>query len=160
MCPTLCDPMDWSMPGSSVLQYLPEFAQIHVHWISDAIQPSHPLMAAASFAFSLSQPWDLFHWVSSLHQVAKVLKLQLQQQSFPWIFGVNFLQDWLAWFPCSPKDSQESSPAPWFESINSLAPSLLYGPSSTSVHDYCHYFLFFAVVLISVFVFRTFFFLL
>ena len=62
--------------------------------------------------------------------------MMLSNHHIQWIFGVNFLQDWLIWFPFSPKDSQESSPAPWFESISSLAPSLLYGPNNTSVHDY------------------------
>ena len=80
-------------------------------------------------AFSLSQHQGLFQWVDSLHQVAKVLELERQQQSFQWIFRVDFLQNWLVWFPCSPKDSDESSPAPPLESINSLAFSLLYGPT-------------------------------
>ena len=70
-----------------------------------------------------------------LHQVAKVLELQLQHQSFQWIFRVDFLQDWLVW-SCSPRDSQESSPALPFKSINSLALSLLYGLTLTFVHDY------------------------
>ena len=77
-----------------------------------------------------------FQWVSSWHVVVKVLELQLQHQSFQWIFRVDFLYNWLVWSPCSPRDSQESSPAPHFESINSLAPSLLYGPTITSIHDY------------------------
>ena len=72
--------------------------------------------------------------VSSLHQVAKVLELPLQHQSFQWIFRVDFLKNWLVWYPCSPRDS--SSPPPQFENINSLALSLLYGPTLTSVHDY------------------------
>ena len=74
-CPTLWDSMDCSMPGSSVLHCLPEFAQIHVHWVSDAIQQSHPLLPSSPFAFNLSQHQGLFQWVSSLHQVAKVLEL-------------------------------------------------------------------------------------
>ena len=75
-------------------------------------------------------------WVGSLYQEAKVLELQLQHQSFQWIFRVVFLYDWLLWSPYSPRDSQESSPAPQFESISSSALSLLYGPTFTSVHDY------------------------
>ena len=70
-------PMDCSMPGSSVLHYLPEFVQIHVHWVGDAIQPSYPLLAPSPPALSLSQHQVLFQWVSSSHQVAKVLELQL-----------------------------------------------------------------------------------
>ena len=79
----LCNPMDCTMPGSSVLQYLLESAQTHVHWISDAIQPSHPL-SSPSPALNLSQNQDLFKWISSLHQVAKILEFQLQHQSFQW----------------------------------------------------------------------------
>ena len=123
-CPTLCDPMDCSTPGSPVLYYLPEFAQIHVYWIADAIQPSHPLLFPFPFAFSLSQHQGVRHWVSSSHQGAKGLKLQLQHQSFQWILRVDFLQDWLVWSPYSPRNSQESSPAPRFESINSYGPTL------------------------------------
>ena len=59
-CSGLCDPMDWSPPGSSILHYLPEFAQIHVHWVGDDIQPSHPLPPPSPFAFNLSQHQDLF----------------------------------------------------------------------------------------------------
>ena len=77
-CLTLCDSMDCIMPGLPVLHYLPEFAQTHVHWISDAIQSSHPLLSPSPFAFNLSQHRGLFQWVSSLHQVTKVLELQLQ----------------------------------------------------------------------------------
>jgi len=74
-CPTLCDPMDCSMSGLSVPHHLPEFAQVHVHWISDVIQPSHPLLPSSSSTFSLSQHQGLFQWVSCSHQVAKVLEL-------------------------------------------------------------------------------------
>ena len=80
--------MNCSTPGFSVLHYLPEFAQTHVHWVSDAIQPSHPLSASSPLAFSLSQHQGIFQWVSSLHQVDKVLKLQ--HQSFQWIFRLEF----------------------------------------------------------------------
>ena len=70
----------------------PEFTQIHVHWVGDAIQPSHPLSSPSPPAFNLSQHQGLFKWVSSLHQVAKVLKFQLQHQSLQWIFRTDFLQ--------------------------------------------------------------------
>ena len=89
-CPTLCDPMDWSMPGFPVHHQLLELAQTHVHQVSDAIQPSHPL-SPPSPAFNLSQHQSLFQWVGSSHQVAKVLELQLQHQSFQWIFRTDFL---------------------------------------------------------------------
>ena len=133
-CPTVYDLVDCSTPGFPVLHHLLEFVQTHVHCVDDAIQTPHPLSPPPPLAFNLFQHWGLFQWASSSHQVAKVLELQLQ--SFQWIFRVYFLYYWLAWFPCSPRDSQESSPTPQFESINSLALSLLYGPTLTSIHDY------------------------
>ena len=82
--PTLCDPMNRSTPGLPVHHQLPEFTQIHVHWVSDAIQPSHPLSSPSPPALNLAQHQGLFQWVSSSHQVAKVLEFQLQHQSFQW----------------------------------------------------------------------------
>ena len=86
-----CDPMNYSTPGFPVLHYIPEFVQIHIHWINNAIQLSHPLSPPFLPALNLSQHQSLFQWVDSLHQVAKVLKLQLQYQSFQRIFRVYFL---------------------------------------------------------------------
>ena len=105
-------------------------------WVDDAIQPSHPLSSPSPPAFSFSQYQDLFQWVSSSHQVAKVLELQLQHQSFQWIFRIDFLQDCLVWSSCYPRDSQESSPEPQFKSINSLALNLLNGPILIFIHNY------------------------
>ena len=127
--------MDWGVTGFPVLHHLLEFAQTHAHWVSDAIQPSHPLLPPSLPAFNLSQHQALFQWVSSSHQVAKVLEFQLQHQSFQWIFRTDFLQDWQVW-SCSPRDSQESSPTPHFKNINSLVLSFLYGPTLTFIHDY------------------------
>ena len=94
-CLTICDSMDCSMPGFPVLHCLLEFAQTHVHWVSDAIQPSHPLSPASCPALNLSQHQDLFQWVGSWRHMAKVLELQLQHQSFQWIFRVDsFRIDW------------------------------------------------------------------
>ena len=91
MCPTLCNPMDCSMPGFLVHHQLPELAQTHVHWVGDAIQPS-----PSPPAYSLSQHQGLFQWVSSSHQVAKVLELQLQYQSSNEYSGlISFRMDWL-----------------------------------------------------------------
>ena len=73
-CPTLCDPMNCSTPGLPVHHQLPEFTQTHVHWVSDAIQPSHPLSSPSHPAFNLSQQQSLFQWVNSSHEVAKVLQ--------------------------------------------------------------------------------------
>ena len=89
-CLTLCDPMVYCMPGFPVLHHLPGSAQTHVCWVGDAIQPPGPLLSLSSPAFNLSQPQGLFQWVSCLHQVARVLKFQLQYQSFIWIFRVDF----------------------------------------------------------------------
>ena len=89
-CPTHFDPMNCSMPGFPVLHYLPQFAQTHVHWFSDAIQPSHPLLPPPP-ALNLSQCQDLLQWVGSSYQVARVLELQFQHQSLQWIFRVDFL---------------------------------------------------------------------
>jgi len=90
-CPTLCDPMDCSTPGFPVHHQLLELIQTHVHWVSDAIQPSHPLSPPSPPVFNLSQHRSLFKWGSSLHQLAKILKIQHQHQSFQWIFRIDFL---------------------------------------------------------------------
>ena len=82
--------MDWHTPGIPVLHYLLEIAQIHVRWVSDTIHPSHPLSSPSLPAFSLSQHQSLFQWISSSHQVAKVLELQLQRQSFQWILRIDW----------------------------------------------------------------------
>ena len=72
-CPVLCNPVDYSMPGFPVHHQLPELTQTHVHWVGDAIQPSHPLLSLSPPAFSVSKHQGLFQWVSSSHQVTKVL---------------------------------------------------------------------------------------
>ena len=79
-----CNPMSCSTPGLPVHHQLLEFTQTHVHRVSDAIQPSHPLSSPSPPALNLFQHQGLFKWVSSLHQVAKVLEFQLQHQSFQW----------------------------------------------------------------------------
>ena len=86
--------------------------------LSQWCHPTISSLSSPSPAFNLSQHQGLFQWVGSLHQVAKLLEFQLQHQSFQWIFRVVFLLDWLVWSPYSPRDSQESSPAPQIESIN------------------------------------------
>ena len=136
LCPTLCNSTDCSKPGFPVHHQLLELAQTDIHRVGDAIQPSYPLQSPSPPAFNLSQHQGLFQWVTSSHQVAKVLELQLQHQSFQWIFRINFLEDRLDGSLCSPRDSQESSPTPQFKSINSLNLSFLYSPTLTSIHDY------------------------
>ena len=88
---TLCNPMNRRMPGLPVHHQLPESTQTHVHWVGDDIQPSHPLSPTSPPALDLSQHWGLFKWVSSLHQVAKVLAFQRQHQSFQWTPRTDFL---------------------------------------------------------------------
>ena len=133
-CPTLCDPMNHSTPGLPVHHQLPEFTQTHVHRVSDAIQPSHPLSSSSPLAPNPSQHQSLFQWVNSSHEVPKVLEFQhhfLQRNP-----RADLLQNGLVGSPCSPRDSQESSPTPQFKSINSSALSLLHSPTLTSIHDH------------------------
>ena len=98
----------------------------------------HPTISSSVIPFSScpqSQHQGLFKWVSSSHQVANILEFQLQHQSFQWTPGTDLLQNGLVGSPCSPRDSQESSPTPQFKSINSSALSFLYSPTLTSIHD-------------------------
>ena len=90
-CLTLWDPMNCSTPGFALLQCLPEFAQTHVHWVSDVIQLSYPLLSTSPCAFSLSQHHGLSKWVRSSHHLAKVLEFQLQHQSFQWTLRTDLL---------------------------------------------------------------------
>ena len=133
LCLTLRNPMDCSTPGLPVHQQLPEFTQTHVHWVGAAIQPSHPLLSPSPPCSNLSQHQDLFKWVRSLHQEAKVLKFQLQPV-LPVSIQDWFLLGWTGWISLQFKGL--SSPSPQFKSINSLAFSLLYSPTLTSIHDY------------------------
>ena len=117
-CLTLCDPVDCSTPGLPVHHQLPEFTQTHVHWVSDAIQPSHPLLFPSPPAFNLSQHQSFLKcqlFASgglSIGASASALVLPMNIQGW-------FPLDWLVWSPCCPRHSQESSSAPQFKSINS-----------------------------------------
>ena len=113
-----------------------EFTQTHVQWVGDAIQLSHPLSSSSPPVLNLSQHLGLFKWVSSSHQVAKVLEFQLQHQSYQWTPRIDLLSDGLVGSPCSPRDSQESSPTPQFKNINSSGLSFPDSPTLTSIHDY------------------------
>ena len=133
MCPTLWDPMDCSTPGLPDLLYLPEFAQTHVSWVGDVIQPSHLLLPPSPPALNLCQNQGLFQWVfpsggqsTGASTSASVLPMNIQGL-FP--LGLTSLISLL-------RDSQASSPAPQFESINSFVLSLLYGLTLTPIHDY------------------------
>ena len=115
-CLTLWSP--WTIPHQAFLSITNSQSLLKLMYIfSDAIQRSHPLFLSSPPTFNLSQYQGLFKWVCSSHQVAKVLEFQLQHMN---------TQDWsplgwTGWSPCSPRDSQESSPTPQFKSINSLA---------------------------------------
>ena len=128
--------MNRSMPGLPVHHQLPEFTQTHVHRVHDAIQLSHPLSSPSPPALNPSQHQSLFQWVNSLHEVAKVLEFQLQHHSLQGNPRADLLQNGLVGSPCSPRDSQESSPTPQFKSINSSVLSLLHSPTLTSIHDH------------------------
>ena len=134
-CPTLCDPMNRSMPGLPIHHQLLEFTKTHIHQVSDAIQPSHPLSSPSPPDPNPSQHQSLFQWVKSSHDVAKVLELQLQHHSFQRNPRAN-LQNGLVGSPCSPRYAQESSPTPQFKCINSSVLSLLHSPTPTSIHDH------------------------
>ena len=132
----LCDPMDCSTSDFPVLHHLPEFAQTPVNWVDDAIQPSHPLS-------SPSPPAPIF---PSIRVFSNVLVLHIRWPKY-WSFSfsispsngysglISFRMDWFHLLAVQ-ATLKESSPAPQLESINSLALSLLYGPTHTSIHDY------------------------
>ena len=124
--PTLCDPVNCSAPDSFALHYLQnllKFMFTESVVLSNHLIPCHPLLLLLSIFPNIRV------FTNDSHQVAKVLELQLQ--SFQWIFMADFLLSWVVWSPCSPRDSQESSPAPQFKSINSSVLSLHYGPILT-----------------------------
>ena len=136
LCPTLCNPMDYSTPGLPVHHQLPEFIQTHFHWVGDAMQPSHLLLSPSPPAFNLSQHQGLFQWVSYLHRVAKVLEFQLQHQSFQGIFRTDFFRmdrlDLLAVQGTLKSLLQKHSSKPsvlWCSAF-------FYSPTLTSTHDY------------------------
>ena len=135
-CPTLCNPMNHSTPGLPVHHQFPEFVQTHAHRVGDAIQPSHPLLSPSPPAPNPSQHQGLFQWLNSSHQMVKVLEFPLQHQSFQWTPRTDLLEGGLAGSPCSPRDSQESSPTPQFKNINSSVLSFLHSPILTSIHDH------------------------
>jgi len=134
-CLTLCNLMNCSTRGFCPSP-TPGVHSTHVHWVSDAIQPSHPLLSLSPPAPNPSQHQSLFQWVNFSHEMAKVLEFRVYHHSFQRNPRADLLQNGLVGSPCSPRDSQESSPTPQFKSINSLVLSLLHSPTLTSIHDY------------------------
>ena len=112
-CLPLYNPMDCSTPVSPVLDYLPEFAQIHVCWVGDAIQPSYPLPPSSPFAFSLSQHYQSFQSIQGWFPLGLAGFISLLSKGLSRVYSRS-----------------------QFESINSSALSLLYSPVLTSIHDY------------------------
>ena len=121
----------WTAARQASLSITKSWSLLKLTSIESVMPSNHLILSSPSPpALNLSQ------WVSSSHEVAKVLEFQLQHQSFQWIFRTDLLSDGLIGSPCNPRDSQEFSPIPQFKSINSLALSFLYSPTLTSIHDY------------------------
>ena len=118
LCLTLCNPMDWSTAGFPVFHYLPEFAQIHIHWVGYAIQPSHSLPSASPFASSLSLHQSLFQWVDSVSG-GQSIEASTSASGFPMNIHGWFPLDWLVWSPWSPRD-----PRVWKHQFFGTQPSL------------------------------------
>ena len=135
-CPTLCDPINHSTPGIPVPHQLPQSTQTHVYRVGEAIRPSYPLSSPSPLAPNPSQHQGVFQWVSSSHEVAKELELQLQYQSFQWTPRTDLLYYGLIGSPCSSRGSQQSSPTPQFKSINFSALSFLHSPTLTIIRDH------------------------
>ena len=133
-CLTLCDPMDYSMWSFSITN---SWSLLKLMSIVLVVPSNHMVLCHPLLLLPQSCPASgSFQWVSSSHQVAKVLEFQLQHQSFQGVFRTDFLQDGRDGSPCSPRDSQEFSPTPQFKSINSSVLSFLYSLTLTSIQDY------------------------
>ena len=131
LCLILCDPMDCSTPGFPVYHQLLELTQTHVHCIGDAIQPCHPLLSPSPPAFNLSQHQGLFQWVSSSHQVAKVLEFQLRY--FQWISPSN---EGLLMKSVLPMNIQDWFPLGWTDWISLQSKGLSRVFSNTTVQKH------------------------
>ena len=131
-CLTLCDPMNCSTPGFPISHQLLELAQTHVHQVGDAIQPSQPLSSPSPSAFNLSQPQGLLQWVSSSHQVTRVL--EPQHQSSQWIFRIDFLM--INWLDLLAVQRTLNSLLQHHSSKASILHSAFFMVQLTSIHDY------------------------
>ena len=135
LCPTLCDPMNRSTPGLPVHHQLPEFTQTHVHWVSDAIQPSHLLPFPSPPAPNPSQNQSLSSESGLCIMWPKYWSFSFSiSPSNEYSVLISFRMDWLDLLAV--QGTLKSSPTPQFKSINSSALSFLYSPTLTSIHDY------------------------
>ena len=128
--------MDCSMQSPPVWHHFLNFAQVHVHCNGDTNQPSHPLTPSSPSTLNLSQHQGLIQWDSYSHQMTKIPGVLASASVLPMRIQGWFPWHWLAWSPCCPRDSQESSPAPQFKGINSLAFYLLYHPVLITVCNF------------------------
>ena len=127
----------WTAVGQASLSITNSWSFLKLMSFELVMPSNHLILSPPSPpALNLSQHQGLFIWVSSSHEVAKVLEFQLQHQSFQWIPRSDLLQNGLVGSPCSPRDSQESSPTQQSKSINSSVLSFLYSPTLTSIHEY------------------------
>ena len=136
LCPTFCDPMDCSTPGLPVHHQPPEFTQTHVHWVDDAIQPSHsvvPFSHLQSFPASGSFPMSQFFTSGgqSIGVSASASDLPVNTQDCSLLGSLRTVC-----ISLQSRDSQKSLPTPQFKNINSLVLSFLYSPTLTFIHDY------------------------
>ena len=129
-CLSLCNPMDCSMPGFPVYHQLPKLAQTYVDWVSNATQPSHPLLPPSPPAFNRSQHQGIFKSVSSSYQGAKLLEFQLQHQSFQW-----FPLGWTGWISLLSKGLSRVFSNTTVQKHQFFCAQLLYSQAHTSIHD-------------------------
>ena len=136
-CLILRDPMDHSIPGLPVHHQLPEFTQTYVHWVNDAIQPSHPLSSPIPPSLNLSQHQSLSNKSTFRIRWPKYWSFSFDISPSNEYSGlISFRIDWFDLLAVQPRDPHESSPTPQFKSISSSALSFLYSPTLTAIHDY------------------------
>ena len=134
LCPTFVTP--WIAERQASLSVTNSQSSLRLTSIESVMPSSHPVSSPSPPALNPSQHQRLFQWVNSSHEVAKVLEFQLQHHSLQRNPRVDLYQNGLVGSPCTPRDSQESSPTPQFKSINSSGLSFLHSPTLTSIHDH------------------------
>ena len=144
-CLTLCDPMNCSMPGLPVHHQVLELTQTHVHWVSDAIQPSHPLSSPSPPNFNLFFFFPDFN-LSIIRVFSSKSAHRIRWPKY-WSFRFHISPSnqhsgwsplgWTGWISLKSKGLSRSPPTPQFESFSFSALSLLYGSTLTSIRDHC-----------------------